>query len=227
MAQTVETWPEDVYPESYTLIPQSHTLRPESPLTRTSRTVRLMGDRWIFEMALRLNRERAQRLGGLLGRLRGPGGLVALWDLDHELPLGTNRDGSSLPRTRFSDATEFTDGTRFSGGAGIHVYRDWPLASEAVLAVGFPQHSTQLVADDNIGLGGRLYRLTRDAAADGLGKAVLYLHRPLLDAIAHGTTVVRNKPTSPFRLADDDQAARSRTARDPHRAFNLRFVEHL
>jgi hypothetical protein len=221
-------WPEDVYPESYTLTPQSHTMGQESPFTRKRRTVRLTGDRWVYEMAFRMNRVRSQRLEALLGRLRGPSGRVALWDLDRETPLGANRAASAIfGLTRFSDDTQFSDGKRFSGGTGpIRIWGNWPLGVERVMAYGLPQWSAELVGGDQIGLAGRLYRLTRDAEADGLGKAWLYLHRPLLAEIAHNGTIVTTRPTSPFALEDDNQAARARSARGLP-GFTLRFVEVL
>jgi hypothetical protein len=221
-------WPADLYPESYTLTPQSHTLPQESPFTRKRRTVALAGgDRWVYEMVFHLNRVRSQRLEALLRRLKGPVGKVALWDLDRETPLGPNLDTSHLPRTKWTDGTQFTDGTMFGAGApGYTVYGDFARGAEAVRAYGFPQYTTQLIGSDNVGLGGRLYSLARDAESDGLGIAWLYLHRGLLDPIPHGTPVVCDRPTSPFQLENDDQAARSRSARGLPR-FTLRLIEAL
>jgi hypothetical protein len=185
------------------------------------------GNRWMFDMGFRFERRKAQELEALLARIDGPAGKVALWDFDRERPLGTNLDWSSLPRTRFTDGTQFDDGTWFSGGSpGVFVYHDWKVGKSDVLVYGFPANTVQLLGGDLVGLGGYLYRLRRDAIANGLGVARLYLHRGLLTALEHGETVVRERPTSPFRLMDDDQAARSREVGGVA-MFTLRFIEAL
>jgi hypothetical protein len=202
-------WPEDVYPTDYVLLTQSHT------------------DRWTYEMSFHFERRKSQRLEALLARLKGPHGRVALWDLDRETPLGATGDWSSLPRTRFTDLTQFTDGTMFGPGrAGYRVYGNWPMGAEEIVIFGFRQYTTELVGADQIGLNGRLYRLNRDATGDGLGKARVYLHRGLLAAVTHGTTVVTTRPTSPFAVVDDDQGARSRSTHGLP-TISLRFVEAL
>lgn len=221
-------WPEDVYPQSYTLLLQSHTLRQQSPLTRKRRMVRLVGgDRLIYEMTLVHNRVRNQRTEALLARLKGPIGTVALWDFDRERPLGPAQDWSHIGRTRFDDETQFMDGTRFGpGAAGYRVYGNWRKGDEEIVIIGFPQYTTQLVGADQIGINGRIYRLNRDATSDGLGKARAYLHRGLLADVAHNTPVVTYRPTSPFYLVDDDQVARSRHAHGLP-TITLRFEEAL
>lgn len=223
-------WPRGVCPVSATLLPQSFTLGQESPLTRRRRFVSMVGgDRWIYDLSFvfRRNRKHSQRLEALLGRLHGPLGKVAIYDFERPRPLGPAQDWSIAPRTRWDDDTNFDDGTWFAGGsANFRVYGDWPLGAEEIKVYGFPQYTTQLVGADQIGLNGRLYRLTRDATANGLGIARVYLHRGLLSALAGDTVVVTTKPTSPFQLLDDDQSARSRTAMGLP-TINLRFIEAL
>jgi hypothetical protein len=222
-------WPKGVCPQSATLLPQSFTLGQESPITRKRRFVQMVGDRWTYDLSFSFRRDRvaSQRLEALLARLKGPVGKVAIWDFERPRPLGPAADWSYLPRTRFDDDTNFTDGTWFGPGtAGYRVYGDWDQGEEEIRIVGFPQNTTQLVGGDQIGLGGRLYRLSRDATSNGLGIARVYLHRGLLSDLSNGTTVVTTRPTSPFQLVDDDQAARSRNAMGLP-TINLRFIEAL
>jgi hypothetical protein len=221
-------WPANVYPESYTLLPQSFTMTSESPLTRTRRHVQLLGDRWVLDLTYRHTRTHNQLVEALLARLKGPVGIVALWDFDRETPLGSCRDWRSIGVTYFDDDTTFTDGTGFGASTkiGYTVYGDWPRGAEEIKIVGFPQYTTQLIGGDQIGINGRLYRLARDATSDGYGIARVYLHRGLLSAVGHDTTVVTTRPTSPFSLVDDDQGARSRSALGLP-TITLRFVEDL
>jgi len=223
-------WPKGVCPQSATLLAQSFTLSSESTLTRKRRHVVMVGgERWAYDLEFRNNRKLIQRVEALVARLKGPVGKVPLWDFERPRPLGQALDWRSIPITYFTDGTTFTDGTGFgpSTTVGYHVYGDWPLGSEEIKIVGFPQNTTQLIGGDQIGINGRLYRLSRDATSDGYGIARVYLHRGLLSAVAHDTAVVTTRPTSPFELVDDDQGARSRSASSAVPTLTLRFVEAL
>lgn len=169
----------------------------------------------------------ASWIDGLLDRLAGPSGTVLLYDFARPTPLGTALTASTLGTTTFSDLTTFTDGTVFSGGSSsFSVFGGWAIGADRVLVDGLPAGTTQLLAGDNVGLGGWLYRLRQDAVADGLGRAYLYLNRPLRTAVAHGASITTERPTSPFYLMDDDQAERSTETKGFHR-YDLSFIEAI
>jgi hypothetical protein len=222
-----EAWNAGIWPATYSLRLQTNTTLQESPITRKRRKLVRPGRRWAMRVGLTLVGSDSGWVDGLLDRLAGPSGTVDLWDFARPEPLGPNLDRTSIADTRFGDSTTFTDGTLFDGGAaGRRVWRAHVLGSEEVLVDGFPANTTQLLAGDNVGIGGWLYRLREDADADVSGQAVLYLNRPLRAAASDLAVVTTTRPTSPFELVDDDQAERQ-TGLGGRQQYELNFVEAL
>lgn len=236
---SIGDWPHDLAPYRWEFYLQPNTHSFQSPITRTRQVLEGQGMRWIATGSWRFvdlrdaGRRKAQRFEALLDKLRGQVNTVNVFDFAAcGGPLGTNLDMSSIEDTFFSDGTGFSDGdspptvTPFDGGsAGVTVWGGWDLGGRTVLVSGFPQNTTQLLAGDQVGLGGFLYRLTEDAEADGLNRAYLTLNRPLITALEHGDPVTRTRPRTPMQLLDDDQSRRGIDAVSRAREWTVTLIE--
>ena len=223
-------WPDDLLPYRWEFYLQPNSRSFLSPVTRT-RQVRVgQGPRWVGTGSWKFDsRRKEQRFEAWLDKMQGQANTVNVWDFAHKngRPLGPLLDLSSIGVTRFTDLTGFTDGTYFTGSvAGVTIFGGWAVGSEIAKVTGFPQHTTQLYAGDHVQLGDYLYRLTEDATADGMNRATLYLNRPLIQAVTHGTALTTTKPCTPMQLLDDDQTRRA-VGVGAVRQYVVSFVEAL
>lgn len=238
---TVLTWPTGRYISNHVEFYLQNNNTPfESPITRTRQVLGRQGARWVCTMTLPpMPRRLWQPFDAFLEKLRGSLNTVMIYDQAQPEPLGPNLDLSSLRTTYLNTPgspgglTGFTNPgsptlvTGFSGGpAGITVYGSYAARVRSVTARGFPQFTTQLLAGEYVEINGRLYKLTEDAAADGLNRATLSLNRGLVNAVTHGMAVTRTRAATPMRLSDDDQP-RGSVGLGNYKSYSLSFVEDL
>lgn len=172
-----ETWPSDIIARACDLYLQKNTSRFVSPITRTIQTLDRPGRRWIGQFNFRLGtRARAQRMIATLDK----GDSFLLWDMRHPQPINGLIAGVLV------------NGAHLRGNTSIAID-------------GLPISQTHLKAGDLIGIGGKLYRLTADVAANGSGQATATINRGLLADVADNAAVTLNKPTVEMLLTDDDQ----------------------
>lgn len=235
-------WPEDLLPYQWEFYLQPNSRTFNSPMTRSRQVLVGQGRRWIGLASFRFSaqdRRRGQKLEAWLDKLEGQANTVNVWDFGQRdgRPLGPMLDLSSITTSYFVTPgtpdviTKFSHPdfpgvlTGFSGSsAGISLLGSYAVGDETVTIRGFPQGTAGLYAGDNVGLGGYLYRLTEDATADGLNRAVLHLNRPLVTAVDRDTELVTTRPRTPMQLLDDDQSRR-RMGVGALRDYVISFVE--
>lgn len=196
----VESWPNNVAPVESSMWLHWQTRSFESPVNRVRQVIIGQGVRWRARLVLNVPRRygKARLTDALMARMQGAGGKIRLWDFD--------RPTMGIPAAHepFTDGTFFTDGTGFTDtpktsgpaarGATTLATKEWPIGSIR------PQKG------DKFGVGGRLYILTHDCPVNAFGNAILKFAPPLRDAIAADEDVITIRPTSEFRLDEDDQA---------------------
>jgi hypothetical protein len=92
---------------------------------------------------------------------------------------------------------------------------------------GWEANAVPLLAGDYLSLLGRAYMVVEDAPNAGpLGRAVLRVAPSLRDDVPAGTPLVLERPSAPFRLADNDQVV-NRTRPGPFTSYTLLFLEDL
>lgn len=227
------SWPADIVARECEFYLQNNTRDYMSPITRTRQAIRGQGERWMAHYLFRVVGRRGRaRMDALLDQGKGSFENFLMWDHDQTEPNGTNLDRSSIPDTFFTDGTSFTEGspqvlTAFSAGApGITVHGDHTIRATDVEVDGFPGGTSQLDAGDYVEIGGFLYRLTADAEADAVGRAVLSLNRGLVTAVTDGISVNRTRASTPMYLVDDDQPRRTADANHVY-DYSLNFAECL
>lgn len=193
-----EAWPLDIVPMSIDFRFQKNTRPLISPLTHTVQLLHLQGRRWVAQMMFRaIGRTAGQRLDSLLWK----GETFLLWDFSRADPLNGTLAGVLL------------NGAALRGSTSIPVD-------------GLPVSQTKLKAGDYVGIGGKLYGLEDDVAANGSGQGTLTLNRGLLAAVANDSPVTLTRPTCEMFLENDDQNSRPIDYRKIH-DFTLSFLEVL
>jgi hypothetical protein len=229
---TVIAWPTDLLPTRREFYLESNTLLVTSPFSFASQAVSRLANRWVAELTFDpMDRARAGRVRGLTATLDGGLNEVLLYDFLQPTPRG--------PATAYAGgtiATTWGGGTSWGGGTvwggitppGTPQVRTAGAIGDATLATwGWAASITPLLAGDYVGLGGYLYMLTEDAAADLAGRATLAL-RPRLRAVATpGAALVTTRPTARFRLADGQQGRSTARGGAGFSSAVLRFVESL
>jgi hypothetical protein len=240
---SIGDWPTDLEPYQWQFYLQPNTRVFASPITRTRQTIVGQGPRWVGTGSFRFRtRRKEQRFEAMLDKLKGQANTVQVWDFGNRdgRPLGPALDLSSITAITYLNTlgspgglTGFTNSgsptlvTGFYGGAGgVTVYGNFAIGAESVVVRGFPQHTTQLYAGDQVQIGRFMYRILDDATSNGLSRATLSLNRPLVEAAAHEDEVVLVRPRTPMALLDDDQSRRSLGV-NTVREYTVSLIEDL
>jgi hypothetical protein len=195
---TILDWPASLAPSASQWGLVTSSTDAASPFTGTGQTWELPGARWEAELTFRvLAGDRKRDLSGLLARLRGPVGRVALPDHGY-----TGKRGSAA-------------GTITATGNA---------AAKTITLSGMTGAAPRLRAGDRLGIGGRMYEVCADVAGSS-GDATVEIAPPLR-AQAVAAPVILVAPTTVMRLADDGQNRLQHRVADIASA-TLRFVEAL
>jgi hypothetical protein len=226
-------WPPDLLPSECAFYLRANTTLLESPITSVAQAIGRPGARWVCEIALDpLSPSQASRLDALLARLAGPLNRIRLWDFRRTRPRGPAGAYGSPPVGSFAwtPSPSWADGTVWLDGvqaASPSLRLDASRGATTLATWGWAANAVPLLAGDYLGLLGRAYMVVEDAPNAGpLGRAVLRVAPSLRDDVPAGTPMVLERPSAPFRLADNDQAA-NRTRPGPFTSYTLRFLEDL
>lgn len=193
-----ESWPSDICAQAVELYLEKNTARYVSPLSKTIQTLDRPGRRWVGHFTFRTGKRAiAQRIMALLDK----GDSFLIWDMRHPYPING------------SISNVLVNGAHLRGNTSIALD-------------GLPASQTHLKAGDLIGIGGALYRLTADVAANGGGAATVTINRGLLDDVSDNAAVTVDKPTVEMFLADDSQPAYTLDFNRFYE-FSLQFFEAL
>lgn len=168
-----------VAPQAMTWGQRSNTLVHVSPLSGQVQTVELPGARWLLSVnyAVLQAADRAL-MEAFLARLRGQANRFTAYDFSRPTPRGTYRGTLTITGGIAAGATAVTI---TGGGAG-----------------------QTLLAGDKLSIGGELKIWTQDATADGTGVITGNVEPPFRGAIASGASVVWDRPTALFMLAEPE-----------------------
>lgn len=194
----METWIADSGEGAVTLVNiymEKNVTPLPSPLTRTVQILDRPGRRWVAEIEAQGDRNYGRRMDALLDR----GLTFGIWDFERPAPYNGVITGVQL--------------------VGAHLRGNTSIAVD-----GLPLGQTHLLEGDYVGIGGKLYRLIADVAADTGGEGTLELNRGLLADAADNSVVNTDKPTCEMLLKDNQQAARSVDGNKSYR-YALGFIE--
>lgn len=175
-------WPAAVIPYNFDLFLRQNTATFVSPISRKSQVLTRQGGLWQGKASVIVDREDSQSFDAFLDSLEGPAQSFLLWDFSRPEPIGANEaagDVTVLASASAGDMSFTTEG--------------WNVGV-----------SGQLLAGDQIGVDGYLYRLSQDADSNGSGHATLQLTFPLQSDLSVGMVVTRTKPTVSVRLGQVD-----------------------
>lgn len=214
---TVLQWPEEFCANVDTrFYLRSNSLSSLQQATGTRSVHGPLAQTWMAEMTV-TRRERRDwlRIGAFFSRAGGISGLIRVGDPKRPHPLRNLQAArSTVP---WDDEDAWLDGSYWT---------DTPLPPYALVdeaeergatsfvVSGLPESLTNaLYAGDLMEIRpdatavshGHLYEVYSDATTDGDGKVRVEINPPLRAAITYGDQVVLRKPTSVFRLVDDDQ----------------------
>lgn len=152
-----------------------------SPHSKQEQVLELPGSAWALSMRLAgLTPEETRMLQAWFAALRGRANLFTCHDLMNPLPAGTMR------------GTPVTVGTIAQG------------AVTCTINAGGGQASTTLLTGDKLSIAGELKVLTAPVTLNGSGQGTITFEPPTRAAsISAGSSVVWNKPTAQFRLAEN------------------------
>lgn len=158
-----------------------------------------------------------QRMAAFMSRLDGQAGLLRMTD-PHRLKPWRDREATSSSES-YSDGTRFTDGTGFdtsllppnlyvaaaaNRGDNFVVLGGLPTSTADVFTRGdLFEHKPGGVADGVP----RLYEMMVGGSSDASGRIGVEIRPRLRTGIAAGDQVSLRRPSTVFRLVDDDQGA--------------------
>ncbi|MCW7541880.1 hypothetical protein OOT46_29205 [Aquabacterium sp. A7-Y] len=195
---TVYAWREAWLPQRFRMVLQPNERVHTSPYTQGEQVIDLLGERWHVEMTLAERRpEHGAALEAFFARLRGSAHQIRLWHFRRPVPRGTLRGSPVL-------------GTAVAQGA-------------AVVTIDDAGAGATLLEGDLIGLSGQLLMVAEDAVANAAGEMTVHVSNRLRAAVASGTAVIWDRPTTEFRLMSPAAPGyRPRAAE----AMELEFREH-
>jgi hypothetical protein len=177
---------------------ETNSLELSSPWTGGRQAYELQGARWVCDLTFRNLTELQQReLQGFVDYLCGPTGVV-------DLPTFVN--------------------DTFAGSAGGTILATAAAHAKVVTMAGVTGAGAAFKRGDLIGIAGRLYRVTEDAAQTA-GAAEVKIAPPLR-AAATGAAVSLAALVCPMSLMDDRQGLAGFRPK-PVASLSLRFVESL
>lgn len=175
---TVLTFPE-VRPSSVSWGLEGNTRTARSPVTRTSQTSAMGGDRWVVTLVYNSHRtSELYELEAFLSNLQGEAGRFYLWHHEREVPRGTAPGTPLVKGASQTGKTLITDG--------------WT-----------PSQSGILLPADMIAVNGQLLRVTASADSDGAGEASIAVTPALRSSPADNAAITTTKALGVFMLASD------------------------
>ena len=170
----------NIRPHGYSLRLVANTFLHRSEHSGSTRTLTVPGSRWRFTAEYRaLNQVQQGIAMGWLVSLEGQGGRFFGFPLQRDWPIGTCRAVGAT-----------------SSGAGTVLATSFSVAGMGANAT--------LLAGDFFAVGGFLYCVTANMAADGAGLGLLFFKPGLRAAHSNGAAVTFYRPTTTFKLMADD-----------------------
>ncbi len=170
----------------WSLISNTQSFR--SPMDGSVQTLENAGSRWRALLRFKnLSDSDGRTLLAFMVALRGEAGRFTLYDHSHPNPAGIATGSPLVNGASQTGGTLITDG--------------WTNSVTGILKAG-----------DYIGVNGELKMVTSDVDSDVTGKVTLTIEPPLRSSPADNAVITTVKPTTNFRLVDDNQAKSSITA---------------
>lgn len=195
---------------------QSNSLSSLQQATGTRSVYGPLAQRWMCNIPVtRSDRRDWLRMAAIFSRAGGISGLIRMWD--PKRPHAWLNLTTKARRTTWGDFSAWDDGSLWAD-APLPPYATVGAAetrgADSFIVAGLPASlSPALVAGDLIEIRpngayaphGHLYECFTDAPTDASGMTRVIVSPPLRAGIAAGDQVVLQKPTSLFRMIDDDQ----------------------